>query len=154
MKIMKEKKTILAISSGGGHWKQLMKIQSAFKDHNTIYATVDKGSQKDLTHSTLYTLPDANRNSLVAIAHLAIKLTWILLMTRPNVVVTTGAAPGYFAIRLGKLLGAKTIFIDSIANANQLSMSASLAVPHADITLSQWQEVAQENGIQYWGAVL
>ena len=41
----------------------------------------------------------------------------LLLRHRPDVIVTTGAAPGYFALRFGKLLGARTIWIDSMANA-------------------------------------
>ena len=42
---------------------------------------------------------------------------------RPDVVITTGAAPGYFAVRIGKLLGARVVWVDSIANAEELSLS-------------------------------
>ncbi len=45
---------------------------------------------------------------------MAAKLVWLLLKERPDIVITTGAAPGYFCLRLGKLLGARTIWIDSI----------------------------------------
>jgi len=37
------------------------------------------------------------------------------------VIVSTGAAPGYFAIVLGRLFGARTIWIDSMANIENLS---------------------------------
>ena len=34
-------------------------------------------------------------------------------------VISTGAAPGYFAMRFAKWLGRRTIWIDSIANVEQ-----------------------------------
>jgi hypothetical protein len=52
-----------------------------------------------------------------------------LLRVRPDVIVSTGAPCGYVAIRMGRLLGARTLFIDSIANAVQPSLSGQLGVP-------------------------
>jgi hypothetical protein len=78
----------------------------------------------------------------------------VIAVTRPDVIISTGAAPGYLAIRIGKLTGARTLFLDSIANAEDLSMSARLAVRHADQTLSQWESVAEAKGVAYWGAVV
>jgi hypothetical protein len=69
-------------------------------------------------------------------------------------VVTTGAAPGYWAIRFGKLIGARTIWIDSIANAEELSMSGRLASKVADVCLTQWPHLDGEHGAQYAGSVL
>jgi hypothetical protein len=55
------------------------------------------------------------------------RLTWIIICPRPDVVITTGAASGYFAVRIGKFFGARTLFLDSIANAERLSLSARMA---------------------------
>ena len=55
-------------------------------------------------------------------------------MTCPR--MPTGAAPGYFAIRIGKLLGARTLWIDSIANAEELSMGGQLVAEKADLVLT------------------
>jgi UDP-N-acetylglucosamine:LPS N-acetylglucosamine transferase len=74
---------------------------------------------------------------------------------RPDAVITTGAAPGYVALRLAKLRGCRTVWLDSIANAEEISMSARLARPHADLWLTQWKELAAKTpGLQYWGRVL
>jgi UDP-N-acetylglucosamine:LPS N-acetylglucosamine transferase len=78
----------------------------------------------------------------------------IVLRVRPDVVISTGAAGGYFAIRIARLIGARTVFIDSVANTRQLSISARLARKVADVVLSQWPSVAEKNGVQYRGAVL
>jgi hypothetical protein len=46
------------------------------------------------------------------------------------------------------------MFIDSIANARGLSVSARLALRAADRVLSQWPNVARLTGAEYRGAVL
>ena len=78
----------------------------------------------------------------------------ILLRTRPDVVVSTGAAPGYFALRIGKMLGARTIWVDSIANVDELSLSGQLVKAYADMWLTQWPHLAKPGGPECHGAVL
>jgi hypothetical protein len=73
---------------------------------------------------------------------------------RPDVVVSTGAAPGYFGVRFGKWLGARVIWVDSIANAEELSMSGAKAGAFVDIWLTQWPHLAKENGPKHFGNVL
>jgi hypothetical protein len=46
------------------------------------------------------------------------------------------------------------MFLESIANTRQLSVSAQLAQRAADLVLSQWPAVAKANGAEYRGAVL
>jgi hypothetical protein len=73
---------------------------------------------------------------------------------RPDVVISTGAAPGFLALRLGRLLGARTIWVDSVANGEELSMSGKLAGRYADLWLTQWEHLAHEGGPQFRGNVL
>jgi len=78
-----------------------------------------------------------------------------MLRFRPEAVITTGAAPGYVALRLAKLAGRRTVWLDSIANAEEISMSARLARPYADLWLTQWEELSRQTpGLQYWGQIL
>jgi hypothetical protein len=70
------------------------------------------------------------------------------------VIISTGAAPGYFAVRLGRLLGAKSIWLDSIANVERVSMTGELVGPKADLWLTQWPHLALPTGPRYEGAVL
>jgi UDP-N-acetylglucosamine:LPS N-acetylglucosamine transferase len=74
---------------------------------------------------------------------------------RPDVVITTGSAPCLFALGLArKLFGARTIWIDSVANAEKLSSSGAQARRVADVWLTQWEHLAKPDGPQYWGSVL
>ncbi len=145
---------ILAVCSGGGHWVQMQRLRPAFDGHHVIYATVAATVDVRSDSRRIYRIPDANRDTKLRLALLLARLAWLVLLHRPHVVVTTGAAPGYFAIRLGRLLGAKTLFIDSIANAERLSLSARIAQPHAHVTLTQWEHLSTEAGPRYWGKTL
>jgi len=72
---------------------------------------------------------------------------------RPAGVFSTGAAPGCFAILVGRLLGARTIWLDSIALSERLSLSGRLWRRVAGLCLTQWPQVS-ERGVEYAGDVL
>jgi hypothetical protein len=97
---------------------------------------------------------DATRWDKVGLVKMGLRLIWIMLRVRPNVVVSTGAAPGYFAIRLGKLLGARTVWLDSIANVEEMSMTGTLVKDRATLWLTQWPHLAGEDGPACHGSVL
>ncbi|MCA9449678.1 MAG: UDP-N-acetylglucosamine--LPS N-acetylglucosamine transferase, partial [Candidatus Omnitrophica bacterium] len=78
----------------------------------------------------------------------------ILLRVKPDVILSTGAAPGYMAIRLGRLFGAKTIWLDSIANVEELSLSGQQVGKFTDLWLTQWPHLAQPEGPKFEGSVL
>ncbi|RLS58100.1 MAG: UDP-N-acetylglucosamine--LPS N-acetylglucosamine transferase [Planctomycetota bacterium] len=155
---------ILAVASGGGHWIQMQRLQSAFAGHHVTYATVGPCDSLGVAPAEVRLLPDANAKTPLRMLWLLVRVGWLVLRIQPDIVITTGAASGYWAIRFGRLIGAKTIFLDSIANAEQLSLSARLAVPHADVTLTQWAELATNHqvvhgpvtpaGPHFWGAVV
>lgn len=145
---------ILAVCSGGGHWIQMQRLTPALAGHRVTFATVKPSRRRDENGARILSIPDANRDTKIRLIWLLIKLLWIFVWCRPQVILTTGAAPGYLAIRLGRLFGKRTLFLDSIANAERLSLSARLALPHADVTLTQWPDLADESGPEYQGTVL
>lgn len=147
-------KRVVAISSGGGHWVELLRVREAFRGHCVTWVTVRDAYRADVGEDPFVVVPDATRWNKLALARCAIRILWTLLRTRPDVVVSTGAAPGYFGVRLGKLVGARTIWLDSLANVDELSMSGERVGKHADLWLTQWAHLATPDGPQYRGAVL
>ncbi len=146
---------VLAISSGGGHWIQLLRLRPAFDDCDVVYATVSKSYRADLEPGArFHAIPDASMWNKGRLLLCALRVAWIVLRERPDVVVSTGAAPGYFGIRLGALLGARTVWVDSVANAEQLSLSGRGAGKHVDYWLTQWPHLATPRGPFYFGSVL
>ena len=133
---------------------QLLRLRPAFSDHQVTYVTVNKSYREDIGPAEFCVVNDATRRNWFSLFVLFVRLLWHYLRVRPDVVVTTGAAPGYFAIRLGKLFGARTIWIDSIANVNELSLSGQRAEHHVDLCLTQWSHLSRKDGPQFAGAVL
>ncbi len=145
---------LLAISSGGGHWIQLLRLRPAFEGCEVIYATVREGYREDVGSAAFRVIPDANRSTKLALVHCATAILLLLMREKPDIVVTTGAAPGYFAVRLGKWLGARVIWVDSVANAEELSMSGQKSGAFVDLWLTQWPHLAGGGGPQCFGSVL
>lgn len=140
---MAKRKNILAVASGGGHWVQLLRLRPAFEGRRVAFVTVRDSYKADVGEGVpFYVINDATRWDKIGLATMCLRLLWIILRERPGVIISTGAAPGYFAIRFGKLLGARTIWLDSIANVEQMSMTGCLVRRHADLWLTQWQHLA------------
>lgn len=144
----------MAIASGGGHWEQLLLLRDAFADHKVTYVTTlqSLGEKAGLKHVRI--VPDCNRNQPLRVLWVTARVLAVMILVRPHVVISTGALPGLIALVLGKYLGARTIWVDSIANAEEFSMSGSLARRHAALWLSQWPAVAKAASAEYAGSVL
>lgn len=146
-------KKVLAVASGGGHWIQLLRLRPAFEACEVRYATTHKEFAQALSEP-VYVVHDANLEKKIELLVLFVQMFWVMLCYRPDVVITTGAAPGFVALFWGKVFRAKTIWIDSIANAEELSTSGKQAKRVADIWLTQWEHLAKEDGPGFQGRVL
>jgi len=149
---------VLAVASGGGHWIQLRRLRPAWEGMQVTYVTTVAGYAAEVANDPgkpgFVAVTDANRWQKLRLLRQLAEIAFVVLRVRPHAVVTTGAAPGYFALRLGKLLGARTIWVDSMANAEELSLSGRQAGPHATLFLTQWEHLARPEGPEFRGAVL
>ena len=150
----RNRKKLLAVASGGGHWVQLLRLAPSFTGCEVVFVTVLQAYRTEVPDFKFYSVSDATRRTPIQLVRATLRLFWIIFKERPDVIISTGAAPGYIAIRLGKLFGARSIWVDSIANAEQLSMSGAMAGPHADLWLTQWPHLVKQGGPYYRGAVL
>lgn len=146
--------SVLAVSSGGGHWVQLQRLRPALAGHDVTFASVSPAYRSDVPEQPFHVLPDATRWNTLGLVRLAWQVYRLVRRLRPRFVVTTGAAPGLLALRIGKMFGARTVWLDSMANVEGLSLSGRLARRHADLWLTQWPHLAQPGGLLYEGSVL
>ncbi|MBN2736611.1 MAG: hypothetical protein JXR70_06490 [Spirochaetales bacterium] len=153
MKLQRSKK-ILAIASGGGHWIQLLRLRPGFENLDVIYITVSKNYLNDISNEKAFIVNDANQWEKWQVLKLCFNMFRLVLKIRPNYVISTGAAPGFFGILFGKLFGAKTVWVDSIANVKEISLSGRLASRFCDHRFTQWKELDGKNGFVYKGAVI
>lgn len=148
---------ILVVASAGGHFQQLMALRPGYAEApqaRVTYMTTLPGLADQFGAAPQITVPDCNADTPVAAFRAGLVIGWHIVRLRPHVIVTTGALPGLFALLWGRLTGARTLWVDSVANAEELSTSGRLARRVAHLTLSQWPEVAAATGTRYEGSVL
>jgi UDP-N-acetylglucosamine:LPS N-acetylglucosamine transferase len=146
---------VLAVASGGGHWVQLLRLLPAIDAQTDVtFVTVNAAYASQVPGRRFRLINDATRWNKFGLLRMLLKILWILLSERPDVVISTGAAPGFFAIRIGKMMGCRTIWLDSIANVERLSLSGQEVGRWADLWLTQWPHLAQSQGPHFLGAVL
>jgi UDP-N-acetylglucosamine:LPS N-acetylglucosamine transferase len=145
---------LLAVASGGGHWVQLLRLRPAFEGCRVVYASVHQASADEVPGHRFHAFRDASRKNRLAFFVVLAQMLLIVLRERPDVIVTTGSAPALFCLAFGRLFGARTLWIDSIANCKELSTSGRHARKIAHRVVSQWPEVAAVNGIEFWGRTL
>jgi UDP-N-acetylglucosamine:LPS N-acetylglucosamine transferase len=140
---------VLAVSSGGGHWQQLRLLTVVLEDAEVIYAC-----SADVGEPTVLRLPDCNLRTPARLVQGVLAAWRLVRQVRPDIVVSTGAAPGALTLIVAKLHGCRTIWIDSIANAERMSLSGRLTRRFSDLWMTQWQTVSERTGAVYVGAVL
>jgi UDP-N-acetylglucosamine:LPS N-acetylglucosamine transferase len=147
-------KKVIAAASFGGHWIQLQRLKPLFDRYDTTYISTRPDAGASLLPNRYMTVIDAASDSKFRLALLFLQALIITIRVRPDVVISTGAAPGLAFILWGRVFGAKTIWIDSIANAEKMSKSGMIAKHWSTMWLSQWKDVADKWGANYFGKVI
>ncbi|WP_419177142.1 glucuronosyltransferase [Desulfosediminicola sp.] len=145
--------TILAAASGGGHLRQLLEVKEAFEQNDLIVATTDVHQARVSGINDPVELLDYSQDTPLKMFRGLFEAFTLVFKVRPDMVISTGAAPGLLCLLCGRLMGAKTIWIDSIANSERLSLSGRLASKFSHKTLTQWKHLANGTHIEYWGSV-
>jgi len=145
-------KKVLAIASGGGHWKQLMMLTPSFANCEVHYITTLDGlpQQNNITNFSI--VRDSNKNKPLDTIRCALQVVKCFIKFRPDVVISTGAAPGVLGLIIAYSCRTKTIWVDSIANSRELSLCGKVSRMFAANVLTQWPELADDK-VKYVGAV-
>jgi UDP-N-acetylglucosamine:LPS N-acetylglucosamine transferase len=145
---------VLAIASSGGHWTQLVRLSSALAGHQVTWVTTNPGYRDKAPPGEFRAIRDASLWDKPGLLIMLGQISRLVLTLRPDIILSTGAAPGYFAIRVGHSIGARSIWVDSIANAEELSLSGRRIGRYADLWLTQWEHLARPEGPHFVGSVL
>lgn len=88
-----------------------------------------------------YAIGECDRNHLNRVFGVLIRSLKIVVKERPTLVVTTGSMPLAIFGLVAKLFGSKLIWIDSISQIDDISMSGKLVVKFADLFFVQWPQI-------------
>ena len=144
---------ICLVCSHGGHLAEILRLQEAFEGHDTFFITYDSARTRELERKHL--LRNIGINPLL-MACAFIATFRILLKEKPKLIISTGAEIAIPAFYLAKLLGIKTIFIESWTRVLQPTGTGRIIYPVSDVFLVQWERLLTRYGkkAKYEGAIV
>lgn len=147
---------ICLAASAGGHLTQLLKLSKSWAGLETFFVTTSDAVADELRKKArTFVVGECNRSRPFKITVVFWRCLRIILKEKPDVIMSTGAAAGCMICFLGKLRGAKIVWVDSITNTQKLSLSGRMVRHIADLFFVQWPELAAKYpNIQYAGAVI
>lgn len=153
---MKRKLKVCLAASAGGHLVQLLRLAPSWEKQETVFISTLPAVQRQLgAMGRTYIVGDCNRQHPLRTLAVMWRTFCAILRERPDVVISTGAAPGFLSCFWGRLFGARIIWIDSIANTQRLSLSGRMIRPFCTICLTQWKHLRdQRRNIDFAGAVI
>ena len=139
---MEKKIKICLVGSSGGHLTHMYLLKPFWEKHNRFWVTFDKeDAQSILKNEEVYPCYfPTNRNfkNLIKNTWLAYK---ILKNERPDIIISSGAAVAVPFFYLGKLFGAKTIYIEVFDRIDAPTLTGKLVYPVTDTFIVQWVDM-------------
>ncbi|BBI26222.1 TPA: UDP-N-acetylglucosamine--LPS N-acetylglucosamine transferase [Enterococcus faecium] len=133
---------ICLVGSSGGHLTHLYLLKNFWEKEERFWVTFDKEDSrsmlKDERFFPCYYPTNRNIINLIRNSFLAIR---ILLKEKPDLIISSGAAVAVPFFYLGKLIGAKTIYIEVFDRIDAPTLTGKLVYPVTDKFIVQWDEM-------------
>ncbi|HEU3218743.1 putative glycosyl transferase enhancer [Streptococcus pneumoniae] len=133
---------VCLVGSSGGHLTHLYLLKPFWKDRERFWVTFDKEDARSILENEIfypcYYPTNRNLKNLIKNTILAFK---ILRKERPDIIVSSGAAVAVPFFYLGKIFGAKTVYIEVFDRIDALTMTGKLVYPVTDRFIVQWEEM-------------
>lgn len=138
----KKKRKICLVGSSGGHLSHLYLLKPFWENEDRFWVTFNKEDAKSVLKEEMmypcYFPTNRNLKNLIKNTWLAFK---ILKNERPDVIISSGAAVAVPFFYLGKLFGAKTIYIEVFDRIDSSTLTGKLVYPVTDRFIVQWEEM-------------
>lgn len=138
---MKRKKGVLICiaCSTGGHLVEARQFAPIYEKYDHFYFTFSGGVADQMKKTErVRTIPNIVRRNPVSWIVGAVLSAYIATVEKPDVIISTGAGIVVFFCVFAKLLGAKLIFIESMAKIKKPTLTARFLYPFADLFFVQW----------------
>jgi len=145
---------IALVCSHGGHLSEILDLADAYAHHETFFITYDAPRTRMLPRRK-YLLRNIGFNvGWMAVA--AFQILFILLSERPRVILSTGAEIAVPCFYLGRLLGMRTIFVETWTRVRNPTLTGRWVYPVASAFFVQWPELLRCYGAkaQYRGGLI
>ena len=133
---------ICLVGSSGGRLTHLYMLKPFWENKDRFWVTFDKEDARSLLEEErMYPCYYPTNRSLKALIKNT-KTAWkVLRKERPDLIISSGAAVAVPFFYLGKLMGAKLIYIEVFDRIDKPTMTGKLVYPIADKFIVQWEEM-------------
>lgn len=151
---------ICLVCSRGGHFVEMLRLRSAFEEHDVFWISHDDHMTRGLReHLNLraYLISVRFRLSglLADMLDIAKAEFRIFFREKPDIVVTTGSEICIPICILAKLCGKKVVFVESLCRVESLSGTGRIVYPFVDLFLVQWPGLATKySKARYEGKII
>lgn len=132
---------ICLVGSSGGHLTHLYMLEPFWKSKERFWVTFDKQDArsilKDEKMYPCYFPTNRNVKNLIKNTFVAWK---ILRSEKPDLIISSGAAVAVPFFYLGKLFGAKLVYIEVFDRIDKPTITGRIVYPVADKFMVQWEE--------------
>ena len=134
--------TVCLVGSSGGHLTHLYMLKPFWENKERFWVTFDKEDARSLLEGeTLYPCYYPTNRSLKALIINTMLAVKVLRRERPDVIISSGAAVSVPFFYLGKLFGAKLIYIEVFDRINKPTISGKIVYPISDKFIVEWEEM-------------
>ena len=137
-----ESDKVCLVGSSGGHLTHLYLLKPYWEKKERFWVTFGKEDAKSILEDEkmyeCYFPTNRNIKNLIKNTFLAIK---IIRKEKPKLIISSGAGVAVPFFYIGKIFGAKTIFIEVFDRIDKPTMTGKLVYPVADIFIVQWEEM-------------
>jgi beta-1,4-N-acetylglucosaminyltransferase len=145
---------ILLVCSSGGHLLQLLSLEPAWRGLEESWVTLRGVDSESLLagRDVVYASGPTNRSVGMAVKNTL--LAWrIIHRRRPRVILSTGAAVAVPFVLVGKAMGCRVVYVESLTRIRELSLSGRLVYPLVDAFFVQWPTTTKARRARFAGAL-
>ena len=146
---------VLLVCSTGGHLLQLVALRPVWEDFTRIWITFDKSDARSLLADEQVVFAHGPTNRSLRNLVRNVPIAWrTIRRSRPAVVLTTGAGLAVPFAWVGRLHGARVVYVESFTRIENVSLACKLIAPVADRIYVQWPELLDtSSGARFAGTV-
>jgi UDP-N-acetylglucosamine:LPS N-acetylglucosamine transferase len=147
---------VLLVCSAGGHLQQMLALEPAWRGMERSWVTLQGADSAYLLADEQATLGYGPTNRSLKNLVRNLGLAWrVLRRARPDAILSTGAGLAVPFFLVGKLLGIRLVYVESVTRTETISLSGRLVYRLADRFFVQWPRAAEgRRRAEYAGAVL
>ena len=132
---------ICLVGSSGGHLTHLYMLKPFWENKKRFWVTFDKEDARSLlSGERMYSCYYPTNRSIKALIKNTVIAWKVLRKERPNLIISSGAAVAVPFFYLGKLFGAKLIYIEVFDRIDKPTLTGKMVYPIVDKFIVQRSE--------------